>query len=129
GFLQFVILPLYKELAALTSQEVGETCITRLEVNAEEWVKRPPSSELTAFIQGSPTLPRSTMHNLEAPFSPLPRMPLRIRKRELPSRQAAPPTLLPAPGGPSGGSSPGSPNRRPQFSAAPTIMCMEPPVD
>lgn len=54
GFLQFVILPLFKELSFVTSPEVGETCITRLEVNAEDWVKMKPSAELEAIVKGEP---------------------------------------------------------------------------
>jgi len=51
GFLQFVISPLYKEVASVTLPEVGETCITRLEVNAEDWVKREPSKELVDIVE------------------------------------------------------------------------------
>mmetsp|Transcript_84597 Transcript_84597/g.262760 ORF Transcript_84597/g.262760 Transcript_84597/m.262760 type:complete len:218 (-) Transcript_84597:26-679(-) len=54
GFLSFVIVPLFRELAIVTSQEVGETCMTRLEVNAEYWVKTEPSAELVAIVKGSP---------------------------------------------------------------------------
>jgi len=53
GFLQFVILPLFKELATVTFPEVGETCITRIEVNAEDWVKMEPSPELVAIVKGT----------------------------------------------------------------------------
>jgi len=56
GFLQFVILPLFKELALVTSPEVGETCLTRLEVNAEDWVKMKPSAELEAIVKGEPKI-------------------------------------------------------------------------
>jgi len=59
GFLMFVTLPLFKELATVTLPEVGATCIARIEVNAEEWVKGEPSDELVAVVQAPkpPTLP------------------------------------------------------------------------
>mmetsp|Transcript_91363 Transcript_91363/g.258048 ORF Transcript_91363/g.258048 Transcript_91363/m.258048 type:complete len:892 (-) Transcript_91363:132-2807(-) len=53
GFLQFVILPLFKELAIVTCPEVNEVCIVRIEANAETWVSEEPSKELIAIVEGS----------------------------------------------------------------------------
>lgn len=53
GFLQFVILPLFKELSIVTAPEIGEVCITRIEVNAEEWARHDPSEELVAVVKAT----------------------------------------------------------------------------
>merc|ERR1712241_481000 len=50
GFLQFVIMPLFKELSAVSLPEVGETCLNGLEVNIEHWTLGVTSPELQALI-------------------------------------------------------------------------------
>eukprot|EP00440_Ansanella_granifera_P066379 gb/GFBE01071996.1/.p1 GENE.gb/GFBE01071996.1/~~gb/GFBE01071996.1/.p1 ORF type:complete len:601 (+),score=111.00 gb/GFBE01071996.1/:1-1803(+) len=68
GFLQFVILPLFKELATVTFPEVSETCLTRIEINAEEWVKGDPNSELVKIIKAPAGPAKSTVS--ASPMSP-----------------------------------------------------------
>lgn len=66
GFLNFVILPLFKELSVVTFQEVGQTCMSRIETNAEEWVQRDPSQELVQIVEAP--IPQSKVgHMLHKP--------------------------------------------------------------
>lgn len=70
GFLQFVVMPLFKELAISCSPEVTETCISRLEINGEEWVRGEPSQDLVAVIQGAESPVASRSAKAFAPPSP-----------------------------------------------------------
>jgi len=67
GFLQFVIMPLFKELATVTVPEVGETCLTRIECNAEEWIKGEPHEDLVQIIKAPPKQVKNTIF---VPVSP-----------------------------------------------------------
>jgi len=68
GFLQFVIQPLFKELVTVSAPEVSETCLTRIEVNAEEWIKGEPNEELVQIIKAPAKPVKTTITTL--PVSP-----------------------------------------------------------
>eukprot|EP00439_Symbiodinium_sp_Y106_P042018 s647_g5.t1 len=69
GFLQFVIMPLFKELATVTVPEVGETFLSaaRIECNAEEWIKGEPHEDLVQIIKAPPKQVKNTIF---VPVSP-----------------------------------------------------------
>lgn len=50
GFLEFVILPLFKELACVTSNEVEETCIATIKSNSQRWVSGETSRKLAQAV-------------------------------------------------------------------------------
>jgi len=67
GFLQFVILPLFKELATVALPEVGKICISRIEENAEEWVNGEPSNALVSIVQERPKTKAPAVGAAESP--------------------------------------------------------------
>jgi len=67
GFLQFVIMPLFKELVTVSVPEVSETCLTRIECNAEEWIKGEANEELVQIIK-APAKP--VKNTVALPLSP-----------------------------------------------------------
>lgn len=68
GFLQFVIMPMFKELVTVSVPEVSETCLTRIECNAEEWIKGEPNEELVQIIKAPPA--KSVKNTVTLPLSP-----------------------------------------------------------
>eukprot|EP00931_Biecheleriopsis_adriatica_P113908 TRINITY_DN8917_c0_g1_i1.p1 TRINITY_DN8917_c0_g1~~TRINITY_DN8917_c0_g1_i1.p1 ORF type:complete len:838 (+),score=154.01 TRINITY_DN8917_c0_g1_i1:125-2638(+) len=88
GFLQFVIMPLFKELVSehgdkkvtVTSAEVRETCLARVESNAEKWVSGEPNPELVKLIKAPAGPVKSTVSTSSSPFLLSPRRKIKGKK-------------------------------------------------